>query len=203
MRSTNGRVEVEQMRNNQVRSKLKMKILVLVFHPNLNESRINRRLVEEIQKLEGDQVIIRNEYELYPDGHIDVLAEQTIVEQHDRIVLQFPFYWYSSPALLKEWQDQVLSFGWAYGPNGNKLHGKELLVAITVGSASERYGRRNPVGYSPVELLSPFDATSSLIGVKYLEPFVLMGVSENYSDCQLESDAKRYAEYVLSTPALA
>ncbi|GAL26611.1 NAD(P)H oxidoreductase YRKL [Vibrio variabilis] len=39
----------------------------------------------------------------------------------DVIVLQFPFYWYSMPALLKKWMDDVFSFNFAYGPEGDKL----------------------------------------------------------------------------------
>ena len=67
---------------------------------------------------------------------IDVRAEQELLVSHDVIVSQHPFYWYSSPALLKEWQDLVLEHGWAYGRGGTKLTGKILFNAITAGSES-------------------------------------------------------------------
>lgn len=101
-----------------------MKTLVLVFHPNLTVSRANKHLTEEMEKQAG--VTVHRVYEAYPDENIDVAAEQKLLEEHDRIVLQFPFYWYSTPALLRKWEDSVLSYGWAFGSNGDKLHGKEL-----------------------------------------------------------------------------
>ena len=54
-------------------------------------------------------------YDLYPDFKIDVAEEQKHLAAADRIILQFPFYWYSTPALLKQWQDDVLTYGWAFG----------------------------------------------------------------------------------------
>ena len=54
-------------------------------------------------------------YEAYPDFLIDVEAEQALLLEHDVIVFQHPVYWYSSPAILKEWQDLVLEHGFAYG----------------------------------------------------------------------------------------
>ena len=97
-------------------------------------------------------------YDLYPDGRIDVVAEQAALTAVDRIVLQFPMYWYSSPALLKQWQDDVLTYGWAYGSTGRALAGKELLVAVSTGADS--YGRGD--SYSVNELLLPFQATADL-----------------------------------------
>jgi putative NADPH-quinone reductase len=86
-----------------------MKTLVLVFHPDLTASRANRRLTEEMEKQAN--VTVHHVYEAYPDENIDVAAEQKLLENHDRIVLQFPFYWYSSPSLLKKWEDAVLTYG--------------------------------------------------------------------------------------------
>src|SRR4051812_28026550 len=105
-----------------------MKTLVLVFHPDINNSRINRRLAEEMEKQAN--VTVHRVYEAYPNEQIDVAAEQKLLEEHDRIVLQFPFYWYSTPPLLKKWEDEVLTYGWAYGSNGDKLRNKELLIAV-------------------------------------------------------------------------
>lgn len=70
---------------------------------------------------------------------IDVERKQNLLLEHDRIVFQFPFFWYSTPAILKEWQDKVLEYGWAYGADGKKLHGKECLVVTSTGGPAGAY----------------------------------------------------------------
>lgn len=172
-----------------------MKTLVLVFHPNLTTSRANRRLAEEIKQQAN--VTVHHVDEAYPDGNIDVAAEQRLMEAHDRIVLQFPFYWYSTPPLLKKWQDDVLTYGWAYGSTGNKLHGKELLIAVTTGDAKESFLPDGAVKYSVRELLRPLEATSNIIGTRYLKPYILYGVGRR-SDDELAQSAKDYVAYVLN-----
>ncbi|WP_339170214.1 NAD(P)H-dependent oxidoreductase [Paenibacillus sp. FSL R5-0341] len=173
-----------------------MKTLILVFHPNLATSRVNKRLTEEMEK--QSNVTVHRLYEAYPDEKIDVAAEQQLMEGHDRIVLQFPFYWYSSPSLLKKWQDTVLTYGWAYGSQGNNLHGKELLVAVSAGAPKENYMSDGHFKYSITELLRPFKATSNMIGTRYLTPYILTGVMQHLSDEQLEKSAEDYVTYALN-----
>lgn len=172
-----------------------MKTLVLVFHPDLTASRANRRLTEEMEKQAN--VTVHRVYEAYPDEKIDVAAEQRLLEEHDRIVLQFPFYWYSTPSLLKKWEDAILAYGWAYGSNGDKLKGKELLIAVTTGGAKESYSPDGSVKYTVPELLRPFEVTSNLIGMLYLTPYVFYGVAQ-MSDEELEQGAKDYVAYALN-----
>ncbi|NER40270.1 general stress protein [Bacillus megaterium NBRC 15308 = ATCC 14581] len=172
-----------------------MKTLVLVFHPDLTASRANRRLTEEIEKQAN--VTVHRVYEAYPDEKIDVAAEQRLLEKHDRIVLQFPFYWYSTPPLLKKWEDAVLSYGWAFGSMGDKLRGKELLIAVSTGAAKENYSSDGNFKYTVPELLRPLEVTSNLIGTTYLTPYILYGVNQQ-SDEQLEQSAKGYVAYALN-----
>lgn len=76
-----------------------MKTTIFTFHPNLtNTSRINATLANAAQQAGYE---VRDMYQLYPDFKIDVAKEQAILAQTDRIVLQFPIYWYQTPALLK------------------------------------------------------------------------------------------------------
>jgi putative NADPH-quinone reductase len=177
-----------------------MKTLILVFHPDLTASRVNRRLSEEMEKQVS--VTVHRVYEAYPDEKIDVAAEQGLLEQHDRIVLQFPFYWYSTPSLLKKWEDVVLTYGWAFGSKGDKLHGKELLIAVSTGAANENYSPEGNFKYTVPELLRPLQATSNLIGMRYLTPYILNGVMQHLSDEELEQSAKDYVAYALN-PELA
>ena len=166
-----------------------MKTVINLFHPNLDQSRVNAALVSGV----GDLAEVRNEYALYPDFQIDVKSEQAVLEGADRIVLQFPMYWYSSPALLKQWEDLVLTHGWAYGTGGDALHGKELLVAVTVGG--DKYGHDKEARYEVNELLRPFQAMSRLVGLTYLTPFKVMGAS-SISDDALASEVARYQKWL-------
>ncbi|MBL0388211.1 NAD(P)H-dependent oxidoreductase [Tumebacillus sp. ITR2] len=170
-----------------------MKILVLVAHPNLEGSRINQRFAKELQSIEN--VTIHNLYEVYPDEKIDVAREQQLLLDHDRIVLQFPLYWYSSPSLLKKWQDEVLAYGFAYGSDGTKLHGKELLVAISTGGPNEAYQAGGYNNFTLSELLRPFQQTANLIGARYL-PIYSVSSSFQLSDEQVEAGATAYAAHI-------
>ncbi|UKS25776.1 NAD(P)H-dependent oxidoreductase [Paenibacillus sp. HWE-109] len=171
-----------------------MKTLVIVAHPNLSASRVNRRLAEEMEK--QAHVTVHRLYDVYSDEQIDVAAEQKLLEAHDRIILQFPFYWYSSPPLLKKWLDAVLTYGWAYGSEGDKLHGKDLLIAISTGGPEKAYAPGGYNHYTLPELLRPFQATSNLIGTHYLTPFSVNGVHQ-VTEEQLDLSVKAYVTYAL------
>ena len=149
------------------------RILVLFAHPALHKSRINRQLIATIRNLEN--VTINDLYEEYSDFYIDVKREQQLLIDHDIIIFQHPFYWYSSPAILKQWEDLVLEFGFAYGPGGIKLQQKLALSAITVGGPLSAY-RRDGYNYFTIrELLTPFEQTARFCGMIYLPPFVIPG----------------------------
>ena len=84
------------------------------------------------------------------------------------MVLQFPIYWYSSPSILKEWQDLVLEFGWAYGPGGTHLHGKKLVLAVTLGGARDAYGPDGQNFFDLRTLLAPFDESERDVIARFL-----------------------------------
>lgn len=63
-----------------------MTTTILLFHPHLDQSRVNKALVQ------ATDTTVRDMYALYPDGKIDVAAEQAVLSQTDRIVWQFPLY---------------------------------------------------------------------------------------------------------------
>ena len=98
------------------------KILVLFAHPALQRSLVNKELIKTFENLE--YLTFHDLYEAYPQMDIDIEFEQNLLENDDIVVFMFPFYWYSTPAILKEWQDIVLEHDWAYGSKGNQLKGK-------------------------------------------------------------------------------
>ncbi len=148
-------------------------ILVLFAHPAFQRSRVNRELVQEARGLAG--VTFHDLYEEYPDFDIDVQSEQELLLDHDIVVLHHPFFWYSSPALLKQWQELVLEHGWAYGSQGKALRGKRMLVAITTGGREEAYRHDGYNRFTIADLLRPLEQTAWLCGMEYLPPFVVHG----------------------------
>ena len=154
-----------------------MNTTVLLFHPNLAASRINARLAQAARGAgtAENPVEVRDMYALYPDFKVDVAAEQAVCEATDRIVLQFPMYWYSSPALLKQWQDDVLTYGWAYGAGGNALAGKEWLSLISTGGPADSYQAGGYNRFSMSEFLKPLQQTAHLLQTTFLPPFIFHG----------------------------
>ncbi len=146
-----------------------MKTLVLVAHPSLSESRVNRAWAEALARC--PDVLVRDLTAEYPNMDIDVLAEQELLLAHDRIVFLFPLYWYSSPAILKQWFDLVLQPGFAYGIGGDKLAGKEFIVCTSVGSNREGYRAGNYNNFTLDELLRPFQPSVNYVGGNYMSPF--------------------------------
>lgn len=169
------------------------KTLVIVAHPHLGESRINKRLAAELDSQEN--VTVHRLYEAYPNFNIDVRCEQQLLLDHERIVLQFPLFWYSSPPLLKGWMDEVFQRGWAHGSGGDKLHGKELMLAISAGSPDYMYQAGGVHNFAFSELLRPFQQTANRIGMIYLSPYIVSGIRE-VTDTQLEQYAAGYAHYI-------
>lgn len=170
-----------------------MKTLVIVAHPNLEQSKVNRTWMSRLQQEEN--ITVHNLYAHYPNFKIDVEKEQQLLLDHDRIVLQFPFYWYSTPALLKQWQDVVLTYGFAYGSEGNKLHGKEFMLAISSGGPAEAYQAGGYNHYSMSELTRPLQATANLSGMHFLPSYLLQGMM-TLNEEKLQESTEALAAYV-------
>ena len=167
------------------------RVLVLFAHPDLARSRVNRRLLEAASGLDG--VTVHDLYEAYPDLDIDVGREQSLLVAHDAVILQHPFYWYSTPAILKQWQDLVLAHGWAYGRGGTALVGKVLLLALTAGGSETSYRREGHNRFTIRELLAPLEQTARLCGMVYLPPYVVHG-THGLGDDAIRDHAARYRD---------
>lgn len=153
------------------------KTLVIVAHPNLGQSTINRRWVAELQKHPG-RVTVHSLYEHYPQGRaIDIAAEQRLVDAHARLVLQFPVYWFNCPPLLKQWLDEVFTHGWAYGSKGKSLQSKPLACAVSLGSPAEHYSPTGHLGHTIEQMLLPFELTAIYVGARYQKPFSFSGIN--------------------------
>ncbi|ADO59313.1 NAD(P)H-dependent oxidoreductase [Paenibacillus polymyxa] len=148
-----------------------MKILIIVAHPNLQSSRMNRAWTEVMRQQPETTVHVL--YEAYPDQQINVSREQALLDSHDRIIFQYPLYWYSTPPLLKQWFDEVLAFGWAFGPDGEHLKGKEIGIAISTAGTAASY---QPGGYNLFtirDIAKPMEALANYVSAHYLPPFAI------------------------------
>jgi putative NADPH-quinone reductase len=159
-------------------------------HPNPSQSQVNLSMAAMAGQLDGITLI--DLYALYPRFKIDVDAEQRRLLAHDVIVLQFPFYWYSMPALLKEWLDLVLEYGFAYGSEGDRLVGKSLLVATSAGGAQAAYSQQGRNQFPIRTLLTPLEQTAELCRMRYLPPLVLFAALAASSDDRLVAHVNRY-----------
>lgn len=169
------------------------KIVVLLFHPRLEDSRVNAQLAKAALGISN--VTVRDMYDLYPTFHVNVSLEKQVLLEHDIIVWQHPFYWYNCPPLMKQWIDLVLEFGWAYGQGGNALNGKWILNALSSGGTFEVYRKDGRNRFTYRELLSPFDQTAFLCRMKYLPPFIVPGAN-TISRENIDAYEIAYAEYL-------
>jgi len=168
------------------------KTLVLLDHPNLSGSRVNKALATALEHAPG--VAVHDLRRMYPDGDIDLAAERAAVEAADNIVLQYPTHWYAPPAFLKTWLDEVLVRGWAYGTGApGALAGKTLRVATSTGGAGEAYSPDGFHGWDYTDILIPLQATARRLGMQWLTPFVLHGVRD-LTDQQLQGLAQDYRD---------
>ena len=151
----------------------KNRVLVLFAHPSQHRSEANKPLFEQAKRIDG--VTCVDLYAEYPTFKINIDREQKRLLDHDIIIFQFPLYWYSTPAILKEWQDLVLEYGFAYGTDGNELEGKSLVCSITAGGKQDAYQCDGYNHFTIRELLHPIEQTASLCGMNYLAPFALFG----------------------------
>ncbi len=166
------------------------RILVLFAHPRPDRSEANVVLAEVARRSEA--VTFVDLYAEYPTFEIDVDREQERLVEHDVIVFQHPVYWYSSPAMLKEWQDLVLEHGFAYGSTGHELEGKLFFSAVTCGGRRGVYCETGANRYELRELFAPFEQTFLLCRMRYLPPFALFAAGHAVDEGRLEGHAADY-----------
>ncbi len=173
-----------------------MKTLVILAHPDIEASRVNKRWKQELLQ-HPDEITIHELYKEYPDWNIDVVREQKLLEAYSHVIFQFPLYWYSYPPLLKKWLDDVFTHGWAYGSNGRKLQGKKLGLAMSIGDKKENYLPTGSVSFTVDEVLAPFKASTIHVGATALPHFAVFGASFQVSDKEIDQSAADYIQYIM------
>ena len=178
-----------------------MKTLVILAHPKINESKANKRWKDELIKY-PQEIKVHELYIEYPNWNIDVQKEQNLLMQYEHIILQFPLFWFNCPPLLKKWLDEVFEYNWAYGPQGNKLKGKKIGLAVTAGGKMEYYRHGGKNKFSLDEIFIPFEETVNYAQGIYLPYFSVYGVSSHINelnDDKLSKNARDYIEHIRRT----
>jgi glutathione-regulated potassium-efflux system ancillary protein KefF len=176
-------------------------ILVLAAHPQLEHSRVTRTLMRAAARGPGgaSRIEVRDLYALYPDYWIDTAAEQAALAAARLVVWLHPIHWYSMPPLMKLWLDEVFAFGWAYGPGGQALRGKDLWLVASTGGPASSY---RPDGYNRYffdAFLHPYEQTAALAGMRWLPPLVLHG-AHRVGDAVLAAHGEMLAERLRQWP---
>ena len=172
-------------------------VLVLIAHPDIARSRVNRSLAAQARLLPSDAIEVRDLYALYPDYAIDVEAEQAALARARSVVWLHPVQWYSMPALMKLWVDEVLAFGWAYGPGGRALAGKCLWLVVSTGGSETSYRAAGSNGHPFESFLPPYRQTAELVGMRFLEPAVFHGAHKAQAH-EVHAHAHAFAQRLLA-----
>lgn len=172
------------------------RVLVLFAHPSLERSEANAPMAAAARRLDG--ITFVDLYAEYPAFEISVEREQRRLLDHDVICFQHPLYWYSTPAILKEWQDLVLEYGFAYGTGGTALQGKLFFCAVTAGGAEAAYCAAGYNHFSIRELLRPLEQTALLCGMTYLPPFALFGARTAVEEGRIDDHVADWVQLLVA-----
>lgn len=169
-----------------------MKTLVVVGHPCLAKSVVSKAWIEALRPYENDQMKIHIlEDALLADGTFDLKKEQALLEQFDRIVLQFPLYWYMPPAIMKLWMDTVWAEGWAWGEGGNKMKGKLIEAATSCGAPEVAFS-----GTSLATYLSFVQGSAGFVQARGGDYFAFYAAEAPGYEARLEENCKEYIKFI-------
>lgn len=174
-------------------------VLVLCAHPDLAHSRVNAALMEAARAA-GPRVEVRDLYASYPDFFIDLAAEQAALLAAQLVVWQHPLHWYGMPPLMKLWLDEVFAFGWAYGPGGTALKGKDLWLVVSTGGTEDSYSLAGHHRHYFDAFLPPYEQTAALAGMRFLPPLVQHG-AHRVGEADIAALAAAYGQRLASYPA--
>lgn len=140
------------------------RILVVVGHPYWTNSHANKAILEEFVRI-NPHAVVSNLAELYPDGKIDIEAEQQKLVEADTVVLQYPTMWFSCPSLMHKYFEEVMAYGFSYGHGGDALRGKSLVNSFTCGGSADSYTDFGGCGMTVDQLMPPFIGLAKYMGM--------------------------------------
>lgn len=142
-----------------------MKTAILISHPDIQQSSSQQFLLASMNRLENVQYRILDEQKTV-DGRFDRQVESGWIANYERIIFQFPLYWYAPPATLKQWLDEVLDVSMF-----RSTAIKEMGVVVVVGGRKEHYQPGGKHLCTVEELIRPFQAIAHVMGWRFLPVF--------------------------------
>lgn len=144
-----------------------IKTLVVVSHPDINNSQTETFLKQGSQHADA----IWHHVESLKS--IDVDLEKKLLSSADRIIFQFPLYWYSAPSGLKHWIDTVLSRNFVYGDGQYHLADKEFGLVVTTGLAQKDFQIGGAELMTLDQLMAPYRALALKAHMKIMPLFLV------------------------------
>lgn len=170
------------------------RLIVYYAHPGHQFSQVNRAMARAAAGVE--RITFVDLYAEYPRFEIDVDREQGRLLDHDVVVLQFPMFWYSTPSLIKEWQDLVLEHGFAYGSGGDKLAGKRMQLAVSAAGPEDAYTQNGYQNFPLRTFLTPLEQTARLCKMEFVAPYVLYGSLRASANGLLDTHVSGYRRLI-------
>ncbi len=160
-------------------------VLVLLAHPDIANSTANRMLAEGAMSLPGVTLV-----DLYKvvSSPFDAAYFERLLSEASALVFQFPFYWASAPARLKQWIDDVFT-GFSRTP---LVEGKPLMVVTTAASPLSAYRSGGRNCFTVDELLRPFQMTAIHSGMLWQSPVVVYGLATPDGERNLSQGRDEY-----------
>ncbi|OHU81848.1 hypothetical protein BKN38_08100 [Helicobacter sp. CLO-3] len=151
-----------------------MKTLVLFSHSYFKDSKVNKALLEALGKEQGFE--IHNLNLAYPQGKIDTKAEHARLKSAEKILVQFPIFWYSTPSIFKEWQDEVLTP--IYEERSALLRDKKVGFVLTAGGSVSDFSELDSASESGIErMMFPLNVSFEGVEAKVAKPFVIFSAN--------------------------
>lgn len=94
-----------------------------------------------------------------------------MLKSADRIIFQFPLYWYAAPFGLKKWEDEVLTRNFIYGDGSYPLENKEFGLVVTTGMPLKDFQHGATENITLDEAMAPYHAIAHLSKMDILPIF--------------------------------
>lgn len=141
-------------------------VLIVSGHTDLDNSFANKIILDNLEHSLPGAIQIHLD-KLYPNYIFDIHKEQERLMNADIIVLQFPFFWYGVPSLMKKWIEDVFSHGFSHGSTGDKVKGKKLLLSFTSGAPESMYQYGGVQSYPIEDFLPPLKQFANLCRMEW------------------------------------
>lgn len=159
-----------------------MNILVVVGHPKYETSSSQQFFIESLKQFKTVDCLYLSQEQV----------DLSYLKKYDRIILQFPIFWYQAPAIVKVWIESILV------GNLNVLANKELGIVVTIDEAERQFKAGGKEKFTVDEMLRPFEMLANTLKMTYL-PVKAIHQFDYLSDDDKQRLLVAYQYYVTRT----